>query len=175
MRRVIVTGTILALTFLLLPSCATGVPQEEYDRVSSDLAAAQTQIQSLQDDLTAAQGDLTAAQAQVQSLQDDLTAAQAQIQPQQEAEKAAEEKRAEALAYAEYLDIILYPIWKEAGFTPHFDFEDDFEWMMELKTRADDMGDAKLSDYFEALKEGDDAAMNLIWYHCLDRIENALK
>ena len=131
--------------------------------------------QSLQDDLTAAQGDLTAAQTQVQSLQADLAKAQAQIQPLPDDKEAAEEKLAEALAYVEYMDIVMYPIWKSAGLTPRFDFEDDMEWMMELRGRADDMGDAELSNYLEELLEGDEEAMLRLCHYCLDRIEEALK
>jgi len=182
MKKAIATGIALVLMLFLLPSCAVGVPQEEYDRVSSDLAAAQTQIQSLQDDLTKAeariqslQGDLTEAEAQIQSLQGDLAKAQAQIQPSQDDKEIAEEKRAEALAYAEYLDILLYPLWEEAGLTPRFAFENDFEWMLELKSRTDDIGDAELSNYLEELMEQSEGAMERMWCHCLDRIENALK
>ena len=173
MKKAIVVGLALILMLSFVTSC--GVPQEEYARVSSDLAAAQTQIQSLQDDLTAVQGDLTAAQAQIQSLQGDLAKAQAQIQPLQDDKEAAEEKRAQASVYAEYLDMLLYPLWGEAGLAPRFTFESDIEWMMELKNRADDMGDAELSNYLEELLKGDEAAMNLLWYYCLDRIVKALK
>ncbi len=89
MKKVIVTGLVLILMLFLLPSC--GVSQEDYDRASSDLTTAQSQIQSLQGDLTAVQGDLTVA----------------------------EEKLAEALAYAEllesvyaeFLDIPMYQAW----------------------------------------------------------------
>ena len=175
MKKAILIGMVLVLVLFLLPSCAAGVPQEEYDRVSSDLAAAQTQIQSLQGDLTAAQGDLTAAQTQIQSLQGDLAKAQTQVQPLQDAKEAVEAKRAEASVYAEYLDMLMYPLWKEAELTPRFAFESDIEWMMELKNRADDMGDAELGNYLEELMKGDDAAMNLLWNHCLDSIEKALK
>ncbi|GAG86902.1 unnamed protein product, partial [marine sediment metagenome] len=113
------------------------------------------------DDLTAAQGDLTEAQAQIQPPQDD--------------KEAAEEKLAEALAYAEYLDIALYPIWEEAGLTPRFAFKGDLEWMMELKTRADDMGDAELGNYLEELMEQSEGAIERMWYHCFDKIEETLK
>ncbi|GEM_PF-6730928 len=168
MKKAILIGMVLVLLLFLIPSCAAGVPQEEHDRVSSDLAVAQTQIQSLQD-------DLTATQAQVQSLQGDLTEAQAQVQPLQDDKEAAEEKRAQALVYAEYLDMLLYPVWGGAGLAPRFTFESDIEWMIGLRDTADDMGDAELSNYLEELLKGDEAAMNLLWYHCLDRIVKALK
>ena len=161
MKKTILIGMVLILMLFLLPSCAAGVSQEEYDRVSSDLAAAQTQIQSLQGELTAVRGDLTEAQAQIQSLQSDM--------------EVAEKKPAEALAYAEYLDILLYPVWKEAGLTPRFEFGDDFEWFVELKNRASDMEDTKLGNYIKELEKGSEAAMSEPWDYCLDRIEKALK
>ena len=187
MKKAIIVGLALIPILLFITSC--GVAQEEYDRVSSDLAAAQTQIKSLQDNLTAAQGDLTAAQAQIQSLQGDLTAtqtqiqslqgdlakAQAQIQPLQEDKETTEEKRAQALAYTEYVDIALYSFWEEAGLTPRFAFESDIEWMTELRDRADGMGDAELSNYLKELRERGETAMNQLWYLCLDRIDKALK
>ncbi len=168
MKKAILIGMALVLLLFLIPSCAAGVPWEEYDRVSSDLATAQTQIQSLQD-------DLTAAQTQIQSLQDDLAEAQAQIQPPQVDNEAAEEKRAQALAYAEYLDILLYSLFEEAGLTPRFAFEDDIEWMIELRDRADDIGDTELSNYLKELEERSEGAMERLWHYCLDRIEKALK
>ena len=178
MKKAIMIGTVLVLLLFLSPSCAAGVSglsQEEYDKLVSDLAAVQTQIQSLQD-------DLTAAQSQIQSLQDDLTAVQGdlakvqpQIQPLPEDKEVAEEKRAEALAYAEYMDILMYQLWKEAKLTPRFEFEDDSEWIMELRSRTSDMGDVELSNYAKELEERREFAMERIWYYCLDRIEKALE
>ena len=60
MKKAILVGSVLILMLLLITSC--GVPQEEYDKVSSDLAAAQTQIQSLQSELSEKEGELEAAQ-----------------------------------------------------------------------------------------------------------------
>ena len=171
MRKVIAIGIILVLLLLLLPSCAAGVSglsQEEYDKIVNDLAAIQTQIQSLQD-------DLTTTQAQIQSLQGDLAKVQPQIQPLPEDKEVAEEKRAEALAYAEYMDIIMYQLWKEAKLTPRFEFEDDSEWIAEMRSRTSDMGDVELSNYAKELEERREFAMERIWYYCLDRIEKALK
>lgn len=172
MRKTILTGMVLILMLFLLPSCATGVSQEEYDRVSSDLAADQTQTQSLQ-------ADLSKAQAQIQSLQGDLTKAQAQIQSLQSGKGGTEEKCAEALAYTEYLDILMNRVWKDAGLTPRFVFEDEIEEMLELRSRADDMGDTTLTSYVKELGPGNEAAMKAamteLWSYCLDRIEKALK
>lgn len=180
MKKTILIGMVLILMLFLLSSC--GVPQEDYDRVSSDLAAVQTQIQSLEGDLAAVEDGLTKAQAQIQSLQADLAAAQAdlteaeaQTQSLQTDKEVAQEKRAEALAYAEYLDVVMYPVWRDAGLTPRFVFESDFEWLLELGSIASNMGDAELSNYAKRIQEGDEAAMTELWDYCIDRIEKALK
>jgi outer membrane murein-binding lipoprotein Lpp len=60
MKKAIVISIALVLMLFLLPSCAAGVPQEEYDRVSSDLTAVQAEIQSLQSDLSAKESELEA-------------------------------------------------------------------------------------------------------------------
>ena len=171
MKKAIMIGIALVLLLILLPSCAAGVSglsQEDYDKIVNDLAAIQTQIQSLQD-------DLTTTQAQIQSWQDDLAKVQPQVQPLPEGKEVTEEKRTEALAYAEYMDILMYPPWKQAKLTPRFDFEDDSEWIMELKSRTSEMGDAELSNYAKELEERREFAMERLWYYCLDRIEKALK
>jgi len=179
MRKTFLIGMVLILMLFLLPSCAAGISREEYDRVSSDLAAAQTQNQSLQADLTEAQADLTEAQADLTEAQADLTEAQAQIQSLQRDGGVAGEKCIEALAYAEYFDVLMNPVWKDAGLTPRFVFEDEIEWMLELRSRASDMGDTELTSYVKELGSGDEATMQAtmtaLWDYCLDRIEEALK
>ena len=65
MKKTILIGMALILMLFLLPSCA-GVSQEEYDQLSSDLAAAQTQIQSLQDELSAKESELEAADGKLE-------------------------------------------------------------------------------------------------------------
>ena len=69
----------------------------------------------------------------------------------------------------------MYSLWKEAGLTPRFAFEDDSEWIMELKSRTSDMGDTELSNYAKELEERREFAMERLWFYCLDRIEKALK
>jgi len=66
MKKAIVISIALVLMLFLLSSCAAGVPQEEHDRVSSDLAAAETQIQSLQDELSAKESDLEATEEKLE-------------------------------------------------------------------------------------------------------------
>ena len=85
MKKTILVVLASILTLLFVISC--GISQEAYDEVSSDLEAAQAEIQSLQGDLSAKESELEAAQTDIQSLQSDLSvkekqvdAAQAQIQ-----------------------------------------------------------------------------------------------
>ncbi len=167
MKKTILTSMVLILILFWLPSCA-GVSQEEYDRVSSDLAAAQTQIQSLQ-------ADLSKAQAQIQSLQGDLTEAQAQIQSLQSDIEVADKNPAEALAYAEFLDILMYHAFRDCGITPRFTFEDDIEWLVEVRSRASDIGGTELSGWIKELERHNEAVMSDLWDYCLGGIEKALK
>ena len=78
MKKRILVG--LALILPLLSSISCGVPQEEYNKLSSDLAVAQTQIQSLQSDLSAketelseTESELATAQTEISLLEDDLS------------------------------------------------------------------------------------------------------
>jgi outer membrane murein-binding lipoprotein Lpp len=62
MKKVFSSGLAIIMVVLVLPflvSCS-GISQEKYDKVNSDLAAAQAQIQKLQGDLTAKDTELKA-------------------------------------------------------------------------------------------------------------------
>jgi len=58
MKKVIAVAAALLLMLVLLPSCSSGVPKEDYDK-------AQAQIQSLQADLSKKDGDLKTAQTKI--------------------------------------------------------------------------------------------------------------
>jgi len=79
MKKRILVGLALILPLLSVISC--GVPQEEYNKLSSDLAVAQRQIQLLQSDLFAkttklseTESELATAQTEISLLEDDLSA-----------------------------------------------------------------------------------------------------
>jgi outer membrane murein-binding lipoprotein Lpp len=62
MKKAFSSGLALIMVVLVLPflvSCS-GISQEKYDKVNSDLAAAQAQIQKIQGDLTAKDTELKA-------------------------------------------------------------------------------------------------------------------
>jgi cell division protein FtsB len=152
MEKIVAVGTAMIIMLLLLPSCAGMVSQEEYDQLS---------------------GDLAAAQAQVQSLHDELTQANTQIGTLQQEMGTVNEKRAEALAYAELMDILLYPAWMQAGISPRFFYEDEVEWFEALKNKAADLEDEKASGYIRNIENGSAAATGLLLDYCMDRIEKA--
>jgi len=84
MKRRILVGLALILPLLSAISC--GVPQEEYNKLSSDLTVAQTQIQSLQSDLSTKKAELSTkeselvtAQTEISSLEDDLSAKEREL------------------------------------------------------------------------------------------------
>ena len=84
MKKRILVGLALILPLLSTISC--GVPQEEYNKLSSDLAVAQTQIQSLQSGLSAKEtelstkeSELATAQTEISSLEDDLSAKEREL------------------------------------------------------------------------------------------------
>jgi len=84
MKKRVLVGLALILPLLSAISC--GVPQEEYNKLSSDLAVAQTQIQSLQNDLSAKkyelsmkESELVTARTEISSLEDDLSAKEREL------------------------------------------------------------------------------------------------
>jgi septal ring factor EnvC (AmiA/AmiB activator) len=68
-KKYIVSGLAILLVLPFLVSCGSGISQEKYDKVNSDLTNALVQVQKLQ-------GDIASVQAQTQKLQNDLTATQ---------------------------------------------------------------------------------------------------
>ncbi len=78
MKKAIVIGMALVLVLFLMTSC--GVPQEDYDKVSSDLATAQTEIQSLQADLSAKDTELSAKESELESIKGKLEQGKARIE-----------------------------------------------------------------------------------------------
>jgi len=78
MKKAIMVGLALIPMLLFITSC--GVPQEEFNRVSSDLAAAQTQIQSLQSDLSAKETELSVKGSELEATKGKLEQGQARIE-----------------------------------------------------------------------------------------------
>jgi multidrug resistance efflux pump len=55
MRKIIIPSVLLVIAMFGVPSCAPTVSQPEYDRVSNELSAAQSQLELLQGKLAEAE------------------------------------------------------------------------------------------------------------------------
>jgi len=73
MKRQTLTIVVALLTTLFLASC--GIPKEDYDQVTNDLAAAQAEIGVLETELTTAQNENSNLQNENSNLQNELVAA----------------------------------------------------------------------------------------------------
>lgn len=69
-KKLIVFSLALILVLTFLASCGSGISQEQYDKIFSDLTAAQAQTQKLQGDLTAAQNKMKQAQNKIEIIND---------------------------------------------------------------------------------------------------------
>ena len=177
-----VRGILIGMVLLVVSSlmCGCGVAQEEYDKVTSDLSAAQGQIKTLQSDLSAAQGqiktvesELSAAQAQIKTLesnyekaQSDLSTAQSQIKTLQGDYDDQKAKIAKATAYATAFHIYLYPIRKEAGIAQKLHFASEAEWLVALtnsiKATGDDVLQSDLRTMMKGGPEGEAAGIRFL-------------
>jgi outer membrane murein-binding lipoprotein Lpp len=171
MKRTILTALTLLSLVILLASCSGGVSQEQYNKVSNDLTAVQSQIKSLQ-------SDNVAAQSQIQSLQSDKASAQSQIQSLQSDKQVLAKNSAVTLAYIEFLDVLMYPAWKQVGLTTRFTFAADTDWLVAIKNRATNIGDIFLTNNIQQLEKGGasaNTAMYNLMDYCLGKVEGNLK
>jgi chromosome condensin MukBEF ATPase and DNA-binding subunit MukB len=156
----------------------------ELTRAQVKLETAQTDLETAQGQLQVAQADRQTAQAQLQESQSelaqtkaDLQNALAQVQSLQNALDAAGTIPAEALSYAEFMDILMYEEWLAAGVTPNFTFSTAGEYLTALKNRAASIGDATLIGFVAEIEAGTFSRDRLdsMGYYCLDKIEAILK
>ena len=146
MKKAIVISIALVLMLFVLPSCAAGVPQEEYDRVSTDLAAVQAQIQSLQSDLSAKGSEL----------------------------KAAEEKLEQGKVRIEILNAFFIPAI--TGELDRMTEAEAMNYFLEWRDKVKTVGDPTLTAKFQAIMDAgsDEATMDLFVY-LLESIPEALE
>ena len=151
MKKAIIVGLVLIPILLFITSC--GVAQEEYDRVSSDLAAAQTQIQSLQ-------GELSTKETELSAKESDLEAAKGKLE--------------QGKARIEILNAVFLP-----GITGELDRMTDTEAMnyfLEWRDKVKAVGDPTLTAKFEAMLETfSDQAFTSFFIYLLESIPEALE
>ena len=133
---------VLALLITLTAAgCAPGISQGEYDKVVSDLSAAQSQIQALQRDYDKVKSDLAEAEAEVQAL---------------------EERMLRANTAAEIVNALFVPVIKgEEGEIDPISFL--FEW----RDRVEATGDAAMKEKFQAVLDsqgGQEELMDFFLY-----------
>jgi outer membrane murein-binding lipoprotein Lpp len=122
--------SILLLTFL----AACGISQDKYDKVNSDLTAAQTQIQTLQGDLTAKNAELAAKDTEL---------------------KATREKMGKAKGMIEVINGIFVPAIK--GEFDNMTQTENLNYFLSWRDKVNAIGDATLTAKFQAIidSEGD--------------------
>ena len=146
MKKAIVISIALVLMLFVLPSCAAGVPQEEYDRVSTDLAAVQAQIQSLQSDLSAKGSEL----------------------------KAAEEKLEQGKVRIEILNAFFIPAI--TGELDRMTEAEAMNYFLEWRDKVKTVGDPTLTAKFQAVMDaGSDEATLDLFVYLLESIPEALE
>jgi chromosome segregation ATPase len=158
--------------------------QGQLDKTQTDLETTQGQLQTTQGQLQSAQDDRQTLQTQLQETQSqlgttktDLQDALAQVQSLQNDLTAARDVPAEALSYAEFMDILMYEAWLAAGVTPNYTFATAGEYTTALKNRANSMGDAQLISFVAQIEAGtvNKDTLYVICYYCLDKLEEILK
>lgn len=151
--------------------------QGQLEKAQTDLETAQGQLQTAQAEQQTAQGQLQEAQSQLTATKNDLQDALTQVQSLQNSLDAASSVPAEALSYAEFMDILMYEAWLAAGVTPNFTFSTAGEWKTALKNLAASIGDATLISYVEKIEAGpiDKDTLFSMGYYCLDKVETTLQ
>jgi len=165
MKKAIIVGLALIPILLFITSC--GVAQEEYDRVSSDLAAAQTQIQSLQGELSTKETELSAKETELSAKETELSAKETELE-------AAEEKLEQGKARIEILNAIFIPAM--TGELDRMTEAESVSYFFEWRDKIMDVGDPVLIVKFEAMMEAfSDEALLSFFVYMLESTADALE
>jgi multidrug efflux pump subunit AcrA (membrane-fusion protein) len=152
--------------------------QGQLDKTQTDLETAQGQLQAAQADRQTAQTQLQESQSELAQTKNDLQDALAQVQSLQNDLDAAGIIPAEALSYAEFMDIVMLELWMLSGVTPNFTISSVGELETALESRAASIGDATLINFVDKMKKGlvvDKNEYVQIGYYCLTKVEAILK
>ena len=168
MKKASMIGMALVLALFLVTSC--GASQEQLEKISSELAAAQTETQSLQGELSTKESALAAAQTETQSLQGKLSTKESelavaqtqiqsletqiqslerQIQSLERQREAANEKLKRGKAKVEILNSVLIPAL--SGELDEMTSIEAVGYLLEWVNEVYASGDATLIAKFEAI------------------------
>jgi len=117
----------------------------------------------------------TNVQGKLKMLQTELGNLQSQVQTLNLGKTDLETKIAQGLAYVEYLDVLLWPMFEEAGITPKFDFSDPMQYLSDVEQRAKTLDDEILIDNLNKIKAGDSKGFNASLIRVLAKLEESLK
>ncbi|PIR02813.1 MAG: hypothetical protein CO144_01575 [Candidatus Nealsonbacteria bacterium CG_4_9_14_3_um_filter_35_11] len=117
----------------------------------------------------------TNVQGKLKMLQTELGNLQSQVQTLNLEKTDLETKIAQGLAYVEYLDVLLWPMFEEAGITPKFDFSDPMQYLSDVEQRAKTLDDEILIDNLNKIKAGDSKGFNASLIRVLAKLEESLK
>jgi len=117
----------------------------------------------------------TNVQGKLKMLPTELGNLQSQVQTLNLEKTDLETKIAQGLAYVEYLDVLLWPMFEEAGITPKFDFSDPMQYLSDVEQRAKTLDDEILIDNLNKIKAGDSKGFNASLIRVLAKLEESLK
>jgi len=117
----------------------------------------------------------TNSQNKLRDMQVELNKTKLEIQNLEQEKTVLKDKTDKALLYIEYLDLIVYPILKDAGISSRVKFDNDMSWLLEVEKRAASFNNSKLNDYLARLKSHDDKAFGLMMDLILGEVEKILK
>lgn len=79
--RILVAVIMLLVVSLIAIGCRTGVSQQDYDKVKTDLAQVQQELSTTKTELSASQADLSGVQASLSTAQTELTSLKSKYPP----------------------------------------------------------------------------------------------
>ncbi|MFH1141791.1 MAG: hypothetical protein V1724_09070 [Chloroflexota bacterium] len=143
-----------SLVLLAVTACSKGIPQEQYDKATADLAVAQAQVQKLQSDMNEAQAQIKALQTEVSAGKEGLDKAQGiltTVQP-----------------YARLMDLFLESQRQEIGLKPkYWQYTQDYV-QSELAKVVEALKDPTLQAFADAARAegggGGQAGSRLVLY-----------
>lgn len=84
------------------------------------------------------------------------------------------EKKAEAGLYVLFLDLLMYPLFKQANIPTRYTFDNDEQWAQALSAMARSLQDDQLTGMLARLQKGQASVVDVVNY-VIRHTENSLK
>lgn len=159
MRRTILFMILAALTTIFSLSCSSGVSQEQYQKVTDELAGAESQIQSLKT-------QLSDSQSQIETLQTQVTSLISQNQIFQSNLQFFNSKIGKAKTLADLVDKVMQTYLSPVNLTPGELADVYVRWSRGVEAVGDPLLSAKLASVINAstLEQQDKATDDFVSY-----------